>query len=401
MNQKGKFLLSTLFYLVCLPAIAQNNYRISLGMAETYSYGYFEGGNTTETFTTYYNGGSAANPLPMPDHSYIYQIRPANSLEFRTFDDNAFLKITRIFSPSLLIEKRISKSLWLCTGIEAGSRRFDLYTNDDGLGLGLTKRRSFIDVGFPFLIKNYVPLFRKWQFIQMAGISINFPNPAQIWEYNYDYAIATSGSPHPLLSAGLGISRDVGKNGENLSFEVIYNKGLTPAIEDNFSNYDYYGYTATSYAIKSNGTYWRIGLRYTFAPCGSYAKEKRNQPNESPVILPIDKRKVDNNFSTVEVDSNIVNLCIRDDLKLDGYKITVQYNDSLIAREISPLKTEKCISLKINKVGLNYIVIHAIDEGQISPNIIEISISDKKKIQRFDIQTSQLKSGALKLKYKP
>ena len=361
-------------------------------------------GKTTHTFTAY----SSASGSPQAGYNPVildvakYTISPGHSLEGGITDNNAFVKIAKIFNPSLLFEIKIHRSFWFCTGLQIEEKRYDIMESDLLYAPGNVGSHSFLDFGVPLYVKHYSRLPRKWEFFELAGFSINFTTSSEYSsDFSSDYSASTLGNPFPLFSLGGGLSKTLGKDGSKLSFEAIYSKGFTNIINGEAA-FNYYGSPlpgSETFPVGNNGTGWRLGIRYTFSRIRKHTDE--DMPvYKTPEILPITERKTSDNIPVISVDSSAVKLCIHDGLKMDGYKISVQYNDSMIAKDISTLGNELCFNLRVKKKRVNYLIIHAMDEGQVKSNTLELTISDKKNVQNLNIQTSLQTSGAVKIIYK-
>ena len=405
-NFKAFCLFCIFFCLYINKTLAQHECHFSFGIAENFNYAYFLGdGKTNHTITTYASSGSPQSGYsdPVIVNLAKYTISPGHSLEGGIPDNNDIAKFLKIFNPSLLFELQIRPSLWFCTGLQIEEKRYDVTVNDLQNGPGNTGSQSFLNVELPFYLKHCTKLPHKWEFFELAGFSINFATLSQYISDEYEeFSASTHGNPYPLFSLGGGITKTLGKDGNKISVEAIYSKGFTNVVNAQ-ADYNYFYGTpipgSETAPIGSNGTGWRLGIRYTFSRIRKHTDEN-NPVFKSAEILPIAERKTSDNIPVVTVDSSKVILCIYDDLKVDGHKISVQYNDSMIANNISSLGIESCFNLSVRKKGVNYLIIHAMDEGQVKSNTLQLSIFDGKTTQKLNVQTNLQSSGAVKIIYK-
>jgi hypothetical protein len=96
----------------------------------------------------------------------------------------------------------------------------------------------------------------------------------------------------------------------------------------------------------------------------------------------------------IYVDSAEPTLEIFDHLKQDGDIISLYYNGTWIFENLSLERKPRKFILRLNPKGKNFLILHAVNEGNIPPNTIGINYTDKGRRKRYIMQ-SNLKTSQL------
>ena len=266
-----------IFMFICIlsKTYAQHECHFSFGIAENFNYAYFteNGGTSRDILIGYvYTGGPPGSAPTTPNDFGKYTITAGHSWQEVIPFDNAIAKFAKLCNPSFLVEINITPFFWLCTGVQAEEKHYDLFINDDQLGSRRVANHGFINLGIPVYFKHFSALPRKWALFELAGVSINLPafsSYQNTSSSDENYSASIISNPYPLFSVGGGVSKTLGKDGSKISFEVIYSKGLYNTLNDSIVKTYHTGPVHSNEInqisnIGMNGTGWRIGIRYTF-----------------------------------------------------------------------------------------------------------------------------------------
>ncbi len=100
----------------------------------------------------------------------------------------------------------------------------------------------------------------------------------------------------------------------------------------------------------------------------------------------------------MKVENQEIELLFWDQEKLDNDSISVFFNGEWILENHKLERTKTSVFIKLNK-GKNYVLIHALNEGEISPNTVAVTVNDGRVDRVFSIRTDMERSGAIKLNF--
>ena len=105
---------------------------------------------------------------------------------------------------------------------------------------------------------------------------------------------------------------------------------------------------------------------------------------------------------SINIKKPIIDLELRDYLKVDNDTVSIYLNRRLILNRINVTKKPLKFTLKINRnIAVNEIILYANNLGAIPPNTSLLSIDDGIQRHKILIESSLQKSVALYLNYKP
>lgn len=99
----------------------------------------------------------------------------------------------------------------------------------------------------------------------------------------------------------------------------------------------------------------------------------------------------------IEVKSNQLKIKVWDNGSVDGDIVTIFLNEKRITHQLRVTKTKRTFPVKLSAKD-NYLVLHADDLGEITPNTVAVSIDDGVKEQRLILSSNLEESGAIMVK---
>ncbi len=311
--------------------------------------------------------------------------------------------LTRKFTFSINIERILNQDFSLSSGLEIGGRHFTITESiDRNPNISLVSRRGYQVIGLPLLVIHNTRINDFLYLRKTFGLVGNISNSVAKSGY---YEVNNKHSFYPTLAFGLETTFKNSK-GYLLAFEVMWQQGFYNILDDHITPISPLYPISTSssstvsnldnYSVQSNGSHLRLGLKFylkSFNP--NHTDKSTRIPNP---LIELKKRDL-GKIEEIKVDTNIVRICVKDFQTIDGDIISVEWNDSLILDKENLTDELSCIEVNLKQGFPNYLVVHAINEGRIKPNTVQVTIySGKKKKQVF--VTSDLKtSGVLKLIY--
>lgn len=131
-----------------------------------------------------------------------------------------------------------------------------------------------------------------------------------------------------------------------------------------------------------------------------------NEFEEQPTIpdkivkeIPIKERHIETQHE-IKVNSQEIELSFWDNQKVDGDTISVNLNGVWLLQNYSLKKRKKRVKVTLDK-KVNYIIIHAHNEGRIPPNTLSLMISGEGQQKIYSLNSDLKKSGAVKVVYDP
>lgn len=174
--------------------------------------------------------------------------------------------------------------------------------------------------------------------------------------------------------------------------------------------------------LTATGSYIGIILKFNISVMYKEKKEKvkKNEEQatekEKPVIQPIvdanpkkpvadtSKKAVnDREYSVankVTVKSRSIKIIVWDKEQVDGDKINLSLNGKWILENYTLTKKKKTIEVELNE-GVNYLVLYALNLGDIPPNTAALIVNDNNTLQEIILESTLENSGALELIYTP
>ncbi|MEL6866581.1 MAG: hypothetical protein AAFP19_19300 [Bacteroidota bacterium] len=129
---------------------------------------------------------------------------------------------------------------------------------------------------------------------------------------------------------------------------------------------------------------------------------KPNRSKTNPAAKPSKeipaKDRVISTQHVVRVQSKEIELEFWDNQKVDGDSISVNVNGHWVLRHYSLSRVKKRVKIKLNKPK-NYIIIHAHNEGSISPNTLALNVFDGYRARHYSLSSDMATSGAIKIVY--
>jgi hypothetical protein len=382
-------LFSLAFLLLSLQGRLPAQYRFYGGVSASYSYGSFSSGNTLDL---------PPNISMEWDHTYITEAKL--SLDWQRSPEVSFLtNLGREYHISLGIERSLSDNFALSCGLELGGRSFAIRDADRLFGTdAIVVFRNFRVYSLPVQFIHRTKLGRSFFLRESAGFSLNIPETysqkSQLYEtraYSPLYALA-------ILGMELGYTLG---NGHEVSATISYNQGFVNVIDDEIS-YDirYNDTQKTGWGrskVLSNGTYLSFGIRYCLNSFGiKPATGKKSQAGTALVPPDLRLRPV-GKPADLKVDTPVVRVCVWDDQRIDGDSVSIEYKDSIIMGNIRLDRNRKCVNITAVKGQPNYLVIHALNEGRVKPNTVQVAVFDKSGERSLLVRTTMQTSSAINL----
>ncbi|MEN0005076.1 MAG: hypothetical protein AAF798_13075 [Bacteroidota bacterium] len=100
----------------------------------------------------------------------------------------------------------------------------------------------------------------------------------------------------------------------------------------------------------------------------------------------------------IEVQSETLRIKIWDNGTVDGDVVTIFLNGEQLVENFKVTKRKRGFPVKINTKGDNYLILHAEDLGDISPNTVAVSIDDGTREQVIILSSNLEESGALMIR---
>jgi N-acetylneuraminic acid mutarotase len=120
---------------------------------------------------------------------------------------------------------------------------------------------------------------------------------------------------------------------------------------------------------------------------------------KEPSVDPINNRPV-NIQKTITVDTVALDVFVWDDKKYDKDIISLNFNGEWILRNHLLTKTKRKVSLRLDPKGNNFLVLYAINEGDIPPNTVAISYYDNGKQEMIVLNSDLARCGAVNILYR-
>lgn len=174
--------------------------------------------------------------------------------------------------------------------------------------------------------------------------------------------------------------------------------------------------------LTATGSYIGINLKFNISVMYKEKKEKvkKNEEQitekEKPVIQPIvdakpkkpvadtsNKAVNGREYSVankVTVKSRSIKIIVWDKEQVDGDKINLSLNGKWILENYTLTKKKKTIEVEL-KEGVNYLVLYALNLGDIPPNTAALIVNDNNTLQEIILESTLENSGALELIYTP
>lgn len=123
-----------------------------------------------------------------------------------------------------------------------------------------------------------------------------------------------------------------------------------------------------------------------------------NTASSSPPVISINTQGRDLKIvRTIQVSSKNLKIRVWDNGTVDGDVVTLFLNEKRIVNELRVTKTKRAFPVQLSEQS-NFLILHANDLGDISPNTVAISIDDGIKEQRLIVSSNLEESGAVLIK---
>ncbi len=272
----------------------------------------------------------------------------------------------RKFNYSLFFELVLSNQHSVNIGAEMGAR---------GYGIKSDQSDDFIimyrTMGLPLSYTFTKRMGSYWRWRNHAGFAIN--RASSVPQFIKD-VIEIKKSPvfYPTVFVGTELAYLQSKG--PFSYGIEYHHGFKNVIDHRYFALDY----DKGLKIFSNGSHFRLNIKWFFAAGSFKVKRKERKINEPYIYdpfasIPFRIKKLP---KEVIVKDTVIKLCFRDDQTVDGDSILVMLNGKEIARTISLRRAETCYTVHLNKDRGNNLVIHALNLGRIAPNTYEVIYYD-------------------------
>lgn len=150
-----------------------------------------------------------------------------------------------------------------------------------------------------------------------------------------------------------------------------------------------------SFAFSQDGNYITTGsLDHSI---NIWSKEKKDIKKSKDIPDKLKGRNIEIQ-KTIKIIEKTIRLELWDRQTIDGDIISVNVNGKWILKNHTLSKKRKTIKLELSKTN-NYVIIHAHNEGEISPNTIAITIRQGKKRKTVILNSNEKTSATLILKY--
>ena len=117
---------------------------------------------------------------------------------------------------------------------------------------------------------------------------------------------------------------------------------------------------------ESDATYWVLWAKVNGTPDDCYVEEA--------IHVDPDGIGSPTGFSDVTVSQTEVQISVRDNAAIDGDRIDLYVNDVKVMSDVTLTSSPHTVSVKLNS-GENVVKVTALNEGDQSPNTVEVSIS--------------------------
>jgi hypothetical protein len=118
---------------------------------------------------------------------------------------------------------------------------------------------------------------------------------------------------------------------------------------------------------------------------------------EIPVMLK--ERKIVNNGRIIKADRKLFEIEFFDNMMLDGDILSVNYNGDWIMEKKSLEKFPTKLKFHLNDTGINYILLHADNEGVVPPNTMGIAYFYKGKKKTVFLESNMETSEVIEIEY--
>jgi hypothetical protein len=240
--------LPLFFCLTTILLTAQN--KLYFGLAPSYTYAHFANGTTNLP---------AFDDGAVPYGKTNIKINNAYSNQDGVWGvGKVELNLARKFAYMLMFEHYFTKHHSILTGLEYGSRRFEVLADDIPPfgGTFLKANRSFRSMGIPVIYQYSALISKNWQFQTHLGGSINQSHSTEQDVYNY--FVNKSQKIFPLAIAGIGIQKRI-THSFSLKGAITYHHGffniLDEVYRESFGNRQYH-----NAAVQSNGSHIKFSL---------------------------------------------------------------------------------------------------------------------------------------------
>jgi hypothetical protein len=380
--------------LVCLfllkATFAQKgNYRLFAEINTSYTYGSFGNGKVLYT-----NDPSSQWISPYSK----YEVQPRWSLDL-PYQGLNFTMFARKFHYKVGVQKYLSPKLSAIFGFEVGGRLFAIMSTDSYYGgsTGTYVLRSIRNYALPLQVMHSSALSEKIALSEILGFSLNIP--VTLYDDAFPYQAKPYSPLYLLLNTGLELEYKL-SNGQSMAMNLMFNPGFKNIIDDKllYEMYDMntWEHRTEEARVYSNGTHLSLGLRFYFHP----HKEKTRDHQFKPALIDpliMYKKRVVTSPVNIKVDSNYVRLCVWDDQRIDGDSVTIEYKDSVLMNKVALTKEMYCITLRVERNQPNYIVVHAVNEGRIKPNTVQVMIIDHNGEKKVNAKCDLKKSASFNL----
>lgn len=303
---------------------------------------------------------------------------------------NVIQNLARKFTWGVLLESYLNEKHSFNIGFEVGARGYKLNSERS-----ISSLISYRNLSVPMYFSRYKWLGSFWTLKFNYGGHLNYAY--SIPKSNKVVDIKKHPDLYPTLGGGIEMAY-MGKEGK-LSFELAYFHGWRDIIDQVYIGVD----NRYGERITATGSHLRLSMKYNFKRLGRNKKPKPFKITQSPILLPPANPYLERTLKDPEEISlkhQEVTFCFLDDQTIDGDSIQVMWNDSLISMAIGLEKEPVCIPMKL-KLGVNTLVVHAINEGKIKPNTYEIRIQDGEETRAVRMKSDMQNSAVLEVTWKP
>ncbi len=366
------------FLSLTLAVTAQKEWSVYLTSAPTVTFG-----------TTFANGTrqvrSSNNKTGVNTIYPLYSVLDGRPNKDLTFTQN----LARKFSWGVLAEKYINERNSFNLGFEVGARGYKVISASS-----VSSLISFRNLGVPIYFSRYRWLGSFWTLKANYGGFLNYsysiPKDNKVVHIDHYHEF------YPLVGGGVEMAY-MGKEGK-LSFELAYYHGWRNVISHRYVGVD----NQLGEPILSNASTLRLTMKYNFKRLGNSGREKKDAKRVSVM------KKEAPRFSTrelkeskrISIRSDSFEVCFVDDQTVDGDSIVVFWNGEQATDAIGLTKQPECVHLRM-LWGKNYLVVHAVNEGRISPNTYELVIQDGVESYSVRMKSDLSKSAVLEVVRKP
>jgi len=370
--------VSFFLFLFSVTAEAQKDWNVYFTLAPTVTFGTSFSDGTRE-FRSPSNKTGVNTIYPLYS---VLDGRPNHEL---TNAQNLFRK----FSWGVLAEKSINERNSLNIGFEVGARGYKVISASS-----ISSLISFRNLAVPIYFSRYRWLGNFWTLKGNYGGFLNYSY--SIPKDNRVVKIERGQDFYPLVGGGVEMAY-LGKEGK-LSFELAYYHGWRNVIDHIYVGVD----NGSGERITTNASTLRLTMKYNFKRLKGMGRKKRNSEPVSVVDNETDgfNARSLKDAKSVTISSDSFEICFRDDQTVDDDSIVVMWNGYQVSNAIGLTKQMECIKLKMLS-GKNMLVVHALNEGRISPNTYEIIITEGEEEHHVRMKSDLKNSAVLEVIRKP